>query len=70
MTLTADASAPVGFIGRHLLEIGLVAASIIWAVVIIDTGDIAWPLAAWMGTALAPMSLRTRKTRDEAKATL
>ncbi len=51
-------------IRRHRFEIGFVAASIIWAAVIIDTGDIAWPLAVWMGTALAPMSLHRRKIRD------
>ena len=35
----------------------------------IDTGDIAWPLAVWMGTALAPLSLHRRKLRDERTST-
>ena len=38
-----------------------IAASLIWAAVIIDTGDIAWPLAVWTGTALVPLSLHRRK---------
>jgi hypothetical protein len=50
-----DPFAAGGFIRRHLPEIGFGAASTIWAAVIIDNGDIAWPLLAWMGTALAPM---------------
>ena len=54
-----------GFTRRHLPEIGFVAASIIWAAVIVDTGDVTWPLAVWTGTALAPMSLRERKRRAE-----
>ncbi len=70
MTPSTGTFAPAGFIRRHLPEIGFVAASIIWAAVIIDTGDIAWPLAAWMGTALAPMSLRRRKLSDERTSTL
>mgnify|MGYP000387996777 CR=1 FL=1 len=30
-------------------------------IAIIDTGDIAWPLAVWTGTALVPLSLHRRK---------
>jgi hypothetical protein len=41
-----------------------IAATIIWAAVIIDTGDIAWPLAVWVGTALVPLSLSRRQRRD------
>ena len=65
MTPGTGAFARSGFIRRHLPEIGFVTASIIWAAVIIDTGDIAWPLAVWTGTALAPLSLRRRRIRDE-----
>ncbi len=63
MTPETDAARSPGRIRRHLPEIGFIAASIIWAAVMIDTGDIAWPLAAWMGTALAPMSLRRQELR-------
>ena len=65
MTPGTDAVAHSGFIRRHLPEVGFLVASIIWAAVIIDTGDIAWPLAVWTGTALAPLSLRRRKIRAE-----
>ncbi len=70
MTPGTGTLAPAGFIRRHLPEIGFVVASMIWAAVMIDTGDIAWPLAVWTGTALAPMSLRERKLRDERTSTL
>ena len=63
MTPGTDTLAPAGFSQRHLPEIGFVIASIIWAAAIIDTGNIAWPLAGWTGAALAPMSLRGRKRR-------
>jgi hypothetical protein len=69
MTSSPGSGAPAGFIRRHLPEIGFVAASIIWAAVMIDTGDIAWPLAVWMGTALVPLSLHRRKLRDERTST-
>ncbi len=71
MTPSIFSLGPAGFLRRHLPEIGFVAASIIWAAVVIDTGDIAWPLAVWMGTALAPLSLlrRKRKLRDEGSST-
>jgi hypothetical protein len=41
-----------------------IAASIIWAAVIVDTGEIAWPLAVWVGTALIPLSLNKRQRCD------
>lgn len=40
------------------------AASIVWAAVMIDTGEIAWPLAVWVGTALVPLSLNRRQRCD------
>ncbi len=46
-----------------------IAASIIWAAVIIDTGDIAWPLAVWVGTALVPLSLSRRQRCDQSAST-
>lgn len=45
-------------------EIGFVAASIIWAAVMVDTGAVAWPLAMWVTTALVPLSLY--RSRDQA----
>lgn len=46
-----------------------IAASILWAAVIIDTGDIAWPLAVWVGTALVPLSLSRRQRSDPHRST-
>ncbi|MEQ8842041.1 MAG: hypothetical protein RIB98_13755 [Acidimicrobiales bacterium] len=63
MTPGAGTVATAGPLRRHLPEIGFVTASIIWAAVIIDRGDVVWPLAMWMATALAPMSLHRRSTR-------
>lgn len=65
MTPETDTAGSPGPFRRHLPEVGFIAASIIWAAVMIDTGNIAWPLAAWIGTALAPMSLRRQKLRNE-----
>ncbi|MGB7979695.1 MAG: hypothetical protein WCF36_02755 [Candidatus Nanopelagicales bacterium] len=69
MTHPPGPPAPAGLIRRHLPEIGFVAASIIWAAVMIDTGDIVWPLAVWVGTALVPLSLHRRKLRAERTST-
>ncbi len=69
MTPTQGPGTRAGFIRRHLPELGFVVASIIWAAVMIDTGAIAWPLAVWMGTALAPLSLHRRKLRAERTST-
>jgi len=54
---------------RRLPEVGFIAASIIWAAVMIDTGDIAWPLAMWVGTALTPLALYRRKAREQGQST-
>lgn len=69
MTSTPGPAAPAGVIRRRLPEIGFGVASIIWAAVMIDTGDIGWPLAVWMGTALAPLSLHRRKLRGQRTST-
>ena len=69
MTPSIGSLGPAGVRRRHLPEIGFVVASIIWAAVIIDTGDIAWPVAVWMGTALAPLSLHRRKLRGQRTST-
>ncbi|MEZ5244128.1 MAG: hypothetical protein R2707_03460 [Acidimicrobiales bacterium] len=50
---------------RHRHTVGFVAASIIWAAVMIDTGQIAWPLAMWIATALGPLSLHRHRSRDD-----
>lgn len=43
-------------------EILFVAASVIWAAVMIDTGASAWPIAMWITTALIPYSLHRHRT--------
>lgn len=67
MTPTVDSLGPAGVLRRCLPEIGFVAASVIWAAVVIDTGDIAWPVAVWMGTALVPLSLHRRTLQGPAR---
>lgn len=53
-------------VGRYgLPELGFLAASLIWAAVMIDTGSIGWPLAAWTSTALTPLALHRRKLRGQ-----
>lgn len=42
-------------------EILFVAASVIWAAVMVDTGAVAWPLAVWLTTALIPFSLHRHR---------
>ncbi len=65
MTSNIAGSPPSGILQRHRYEIGFVVASLVWAAVIVHTGDVAWPLAMWMATALGPMSLHRRRTGDE-----
>lgn len=36
------------------------AMSLIWAVVIIVTGHVAWPLALWIATTLGPLTYLSR----------
>jgi len=43
-------------------EILFLAASVIWAAVLIDTGASAWPIAMWITTALIPFSLYQHRT--------
>ncbi len=66
MTPPPAPAARARFSRAHLL---FLAASVIWAAVMIDTGDIAWPLAVWVGTALVPMLLHKRKLRDQRAST-
>lgn len=63
MTASTTADTRRRFTHRCRWEIGFIAASIVWAAVIIDTGDIAWPLAMWMATALGPLSLHRRSAQ-------
>jgi membrane protease YdiL (CAAX protease family) len=45
----------------------IIVSSLIWAAVMIDTGEIAWPLAVWMATTFAPLSvLGARRKAEEA----
>ncbi len=47
---------------RTRSEILFVAASVIWAAVIIDTGATAWPVAMWITTALIPYAPYQHRT--------
>ena len=69
MTGSPIQDAPSGSVRRRLPEVGFIAASIIWAAVMIDTGDIAWPLAMWVGTALTPLALYRRRAREQQLST-
>lgn len=67
---TTTGPVPRFFIRRHRHVLGLVAASIVWGTVMIATGDIAWPLAMWMATALGPYSLQGTTSAQRAGAVL
>ena len=56
---------------RKLLPVAwIIVSSLIWAAVMIDTGEIAWPLAVWMATTFAPLSvLGARRKAEEAADT-
>ena len=43
----------------HVLWV--LASSVIWAAVIVSTGDIGWPLVVWALTTFAPLAGRHRK---------
>jgi hypothetical protein len=47
---------------RTRSEILFLAASVIWAAVMIDTGASAWPIVMWITTALIPFSLYQHRT--------
>jgi hypothetical protein len=36
----------------------VVGSSLIWAAVIVDTGDVGWPLVVWALTTFAPLARR------------
>lgn len=42
--------------GRHVAWV--LATSLIWAAVIVDTGDVGWPLVVWALTTFAPLARR------------
>lgn len=46
-------------------EVYLLGASIVWALVIIDTGEVGWPIAVWMVTALLPVAQQIHKRDAE-----
>lgn len=43
-------------------KVAFIAASVIWAAVMIDSGALAWPLTMWLTTALIPFSLYQHRT--------
>lgn len=43
-------------------EVLFVAASVLWAAVIIDSGDPTWPVAMWLTTALIPFSIHRQRS--------
>lgn len=61
---------------RRVLPWLWLGMSMLWAVVIIVTGQLAWPLALWIATTLGPLtylgtSRRDRESQDsEMKGTL
>ena len=46
---------------RWALPLAWIGSSVIWAAVMIDTAEIAWPLAVWMATTFAPLSVMSRR---------
>ncbi len=45
----------------------VVASSVIWAAVIIDTGDVGWPLGMWLLTTIVPLH-ESRRRNESAEA--
>jgi hypothetical protein len=43
----------------------VLASSLIWAAVIVSTGDVGWPLVVWALTTFAPLANRHRPFLDE-----
>ena len=62
MTNATDSNPPTRRFLRTRSEILFLAASVIWAAVMIDTGASAWPIAMWITTALIPFSLYQHRT--------
>jgi hypothetical protein len=49
---------------RTWLVVWVIASSIIWAAVVISTGDIGWPLVVWATTTFAPVAVRRRREAE------
>lgn len=62
MTSATDTNPPSRRFLRTRSEILFIAASVIWAAVVIDTGSAAWPIAMWITTALIPYSVYRHRT--------
>lgn len=62
MNNATDTNPPSRRFLRTRSEILFVAASVIWAAVMIDTGESAWPVAMWITSALIPYSLYQHRT--------
>jgi hypothetical protein len=43
----------------------VLVSSVIWAAVIVSTGDVGWPLVVWALTTFAPLAERNRKRSAE-----
>ena len=39
----------------------VLGSSLVWAAVVVSTGDVGWPLVLWALTTFAPLADRTRK---------
>lgn len=62
MTNDSDTNSPSRRFTSSRSKILFVAASVIWAAVMVDTGTSAWPVAMWITTALIPYSLHQHRT--------
>lgn len=62
MTNSTDTNPSSRRFVRNRSEILFLAASVIWAAVMIDTGASAWPIVMWITTALIPFSLHQHRT--------
>lgn len=50
--------------GRYPMIAWVVGSSLIWAAVVVSTGDTGWPLVVWALTTFAPLAERHRTRKD------
>ena len=52
--------------GRHPMRLvaWVLGSSLIWAAVVVSTGDTGWPLVLWALTTFAPLAERHRTRKD------
>jgi hypothetical protein len=48
---------------RRILPFAWLAMSAVWAAVILDTDQLAWPLALWIATTVGPLTALDRRHR-------